>query len=175
MIARVLFAATTLSISAILLTALFSRWSLPGATPDPVLVTLASLAMSGGIRVGAVSGFGVGLLLDLMPPAVAPIGSNALVFCVVGALVGRLTRRDDRTVVTTLVVVAAAAVGSQLLRAVVALIARDGRADLWGTPALALSGALYAVLLAPFIVPVLHGLYAKLPRTTSQAMPFGMR
>lgn len=175
MIARILFSATTLSFSALLFTSVFSRWSLPGATPDPVLVTLVALAMAGGLRVGAVNGFAAGLLLDLIPPAVVPIGTNAFVLCVIGAAVGRFTRRNDRTVNTTLLAVAAAAVSAQVLRAIVGLVAQDGRVDLWGTPALALSGALYAVLLAPFVVPVMHAVYAKLPRTTSAAVPFSPR
>lgn len=175
MIARILFSATTLSLSALLFTSVFAKWSLPGATPDPVLVSLVALAMAGGMRVGAVNGFAAGLLLDLIPPAVVPIGTNAFTLCVVGAAVGRFTRRNDRTVNTTLIAVASAALGAQLLRAIMGLVARDGRVDILGTPILGLSGALYGVLLAPFIVPALHLVYAKLPRTAAATVPFGAR
>lgn len=175
MIARIAFSATTLALSALLMTALFSRWGLPGATPDPVLVTVVALAMAGGMRVGAVNGFAAGLLMDMIPPAVVPIGTNAFTLCVVGAAVGRFTRRNDRTVNTTLIAVASAAVGSQLLRAIMGVLARDGRVDLLDTPVFALSSAVYAVLLAPFIVPVLHAAYSKLPRNTSLSAPFGVR
>lgn len=162
---RITYALCWLLVATVLMTAVLSRWSLPGATPDSVLVVVVALALAGGPRMGVGAGFAGGLLLDVTPPAIVPVGTNAFALCLMGALVGRYARRSDRTVGMTLGIVASAAVGAQLLRALMGLISRDGRVDVVLTLGLGASAALYAVLLAPFLIPVVTSLYDKLPRT----------
>jgi rod shape-determining protein MreD len=61
---------------------------LSGATPELVLVAVASLGLAGGSTTGAVAGFGGGLALDLVPPADGLAGRWALVLTVAGWLAG---------------------------------------------------------------------------------------
>jgi rod shape-determining protein MreD len=159
---KALFTATVLLLSVVVTTALLSRLPLPGATPDAVLVAVIAIGLAGGVRWGLVAGFAGGLLLDLAPPAVTPIGTHALILCVLGAVSGRWSQRSQRGVGTTLLLVAGSAVAAQVLRAAMGLMVRDGRVDAVTTPLFALTGAAYAVILAPFLIPLVVFAFARL-------------
>jgi rod shape-determining protein MreD len=148
-----------LALSVVLTTTVFSQLALPGATPDAVLVTVVAIGLAGGVRWGAAAGFTGGLLMDLAPPAVVPIGSTAFVMCVVGAACGFWGLRPMRGVTTTLLLVAGSAILAQGLRALLGLMVRDGRVDIASTPELAITGALYAVVLAPFVIPIVAAMF----------------
>ncbi len=62
-----------------------------GGVPDLVLVLVAALAVAEGPLTGLIVGFAAGLCLDLAPPGSALVGQYALVFCVTGWAVGRLS------------------------------------------------------------------------------------
>jgi rod shape-determining protein MreD len=84
-----------LAIGAVLLqTALVGQVELFGARPDLAPLVVASIGLLCGAMVGAVSGFAVGLLVDLA--LVQTLGVSSLTLCVVGHLAGRLreTARD---------------------------------------------------------------------------------
>ena len=84
-----------LAIGAVLLqTALVAQIELFGARPDLAPLVVASVGLLCGAMVGAVSGFAVGLLVDLA--LVQTLGVSSLTLCVVGHLAGRLreTARD---------------------------------------------------------------------------------
>lgn len=164
---RVMLSGTLLLLSVVVTTALMSRLAVPGATPDLVLVSVLALALAGGSRWGLASGFAGGLLLDLAPPAVVPVGTNAFALCLVGAVAGRFARRPDRGVGLTLAIVGGAAVVTQVLRALLGLMARDGRVDGSSTLLLAVTGAAYAILLAPFVVPAVGGAFSRVARRGS--------
>jgi len=78
----------------LLQTALLSQLSLFGATPDLAPLVVASVGLLCGTAIGAVTGFTVGLLVDLF--LLQTLGVSSLVLCVVGHLAGRLreTARD---------------------------------------------------------------------------------
>lgn len=68
---------------------------IPGLMPgtvDLVLVVIASMALPRGAWAGALIGLGGGWLIDVIPPGAEPLGSSALLYCAVGALLGA-TRR----------------------------------------------------------------------------------
>jgi rod shape-determining protein MreD len=163
---KALLSGTLLVLSLVVTTALLGRLPLPGATPDVVLVTVLAIALAGGVRWGATSGFAAGLLIDLAPPSIVPVGTNAFILCAVGAVAGRWARRPNRGVISTLLIVAGAAVAAQLLRAGLGLMARDGRVDASATPLLVVTGVAYAVILAPFIIPLVSGAFERLRTTT---------
>ncbi|GGL00478.1 hypothetical protein Sme01_36840 [Sphaerisporangium melleum] len=71
-----------------------NRLPLPGGTgPDLVLMGVMFLALTRGAAAGAGIGFAAGLVTDVLPPAAHVIGQYALVFCLVGYLVGRAAER----------------------------------------------------------------------------------
>ena len=126
---------------------------LPGATPDLLLVTVVALGLAGGTSRGASAGFAAGLLLDLAPPADGVLGMSAVVLTVVGYLAGMLGERPDRPAVATIALVGLLAGGAVLALALLGGVVADPRISWDRLPGLVLTQALYACVLAAFIVP----------------------
>lgn len=128
--------------------------TLPG-TPDLVLVVIAATALMRGPWAGALMGLGGGWLIDLIPPGAEPMGASALVYLVVGVLLG-LSRRFLATSplalpVLPLAAIAGAALMVLALRAVAAAAGFGTAAfgDLAWTFGLTMVAA--AVLIAPLV------------------------
>jgi rod shape-determining protein MreD len=107
------FAPVLLAVALILQLTVLNGLHLPrGGVPDLVLVLVVALAMADGPMRGMVTGFAVGLCLDIAPPDTGLIGQYALVFCLAGwaaGSLGRLTRRSPlRALAVAAVVIAAA-------------------------------------------------------------------
>lgn len=152
--ARQILLCTALLLSAYLVQmTLLSRLPIPGATPDLVVVTVVALALAYGPMTGAVCGFGIGLLVDAAPPSDGPIGMAALLYLIVGAVTGAVVDPRDRTVPLLSAIVGLAAGGVALgTAAFTALIGSDR--VVWATvPGVVLSSLVYAVVLAPFVIP----------------------
>ncbi|MGH3310292.1 MAG: rod shape-determining protein MreD [Streptomyces sp.] len=149
---------TTLVIGALLVqVSVLARLQLPGAVPDLLLLVVLGLAMVYGHTTGAVIGFAAGLVADLAPPAEHAVGRYALVLCVVGYIAG-LTKPDTgqhRSATVPMLVVAIAAVSSTLLYAGVGTLVGDAAAAQAALLPLLLTAALYDLLLAPFVVPLI--------------------
>jgi rod shape-determining protein MreD len=79
--------AAIIVISVVLQLSFFSYLSFLGTTPDIVPLVVIALGLLGGALVGAVCGFGTGLLLD--SALLATLGASSLVLLAVGYLAGR--------------------------------------------------------------------------------------
>lgn len=131
---------------------LLSRLGLPGATPDLVVVVVVAIAFAMGPVQGAAAGFAGGLVLGIAPPADSLIGVNAAVYVVIGIVTGLVIDRRDRTVLLMSAVVGLSAGGAVIGVAVLDVILGSSRV-LWSqVPLLALTSALYAVILAPLVI-----------------------
>jgi rod shape-determining protein MreD len=82
-------------VATILQVSFFGRLSILGATPDVLPVIAVSLGLLGGAVVGAVSGFAIGLFVDLL--LFATLGASSLVLLTVGYLGGRFREQFDLT------------------------------------------------------------------------------
>jgi len=71
---------------------LLARLSLPGATPDLVLVIVCCWAITKGPAVGAIAGFIAGLLLDVVPPGNNLIGVASIFLALIGYAIGIVGR-----------------------------------------------------------------------------------
>jgi rod shape-determining protein MreD len=131
---------------------LLSRLGLPGATPDLVVVTVVAIALALGPVPGAVSGFAAGVLLDLAPPADTVLGGSALVYLAIGYVTGLVIDPRDRTVPILVGLVGLSAGAAVLLTAALETLLGSARVSWEAVPALALSGALYGVILAPLVI-----------------------
>lgn len=132
-----------------------SRLGLPGATPDLVVVCVVALALALGPAPGAVAGFVGGLLLGLAPPSDSVLGVSALVFALIGFLAGKVIDPRDRSIWIIMGIVGLSASGAVLGTAVLNAIVGSDRV-MWDlVPGLALSSALYGVLLTPLVVPLI--------------------
>lgn len=74
-------------VAVVLQVSFFSFLSILGASPDLLAVVIASVGLLGGAVVGAVAGFGAGLLLDSV--LLQTLGGSSLVLLGVGYLAGR--------------------------------------------------------------------------------------
>ncbi|MFB7515072.1 rod shape-determining protein MreD [Streptomyces sp. NPDC056144] len=157
---RILLSATLIVVALVVQVSVLGRLQLPGAVPDLVLLTVVALALVYGPMSGSLIGFTAGLLADLAPPADHAAGRYALVLCVIGYLVGLARPENGRltSAVGPMAVVVAAAVGSTLLYAGVGALVGDTAARHVGLGFLLFTAAVYDLLLAPFVVPLVMAL-----------------
>jgi rod shape-determining protein MreD len=137
-----------------------ARLHLPGAVPDLVLLTVLGLALSYGHVGGCLVGFFAGLLCDIAPPADHAVGRYALVLCVIGYAAGLAKPETGqlRSAAGPMLVVIGAAVTTTLLYAGVGSLVGDTAGAHVGLVKLVFTAALYDLLLAPFVVPLVIAL-----------------
>ena len=152
-VSRVLLTVLLLLSAAVLQVTVVNPLPLPGDGPDLVLLVLIGLAITSGPTYGAVTGFGAGLLVDLMPPAASEVGRWALVFCLVGYLAGQVRMDARRSAMIVIAAVAALSAFAIVAFSALGMLFGDDRvtADVF-TRAL-LATVLYDLLLAPFVIP----------------------
>ncbi|MGN6332815.1 MAG: rod shape-determining protein MreD [Motilibacteraceae bacterium] len=155
---RLVLAVAVVVSALVLQVGVLGRLSLPGATPDVVLLGVVSLALVYGSTFGAVTGFAAGLALDLVPPADHAAGRWALVLTLVGYLCGQARAEVERSALVPFLVVGAAAGAGTLLYALLGVVMGDARVT-WLLVARVLPTAvLYDLVLAPFVVPAVLAL-----------------
>ncbi|MFJ6697745.1 rod shape-determining protein MreD [Streptomyces sp. NPDC091272] len=157
---RILLSVTLVVVALVIQVTVLARLQLPGAVPDLTLLVVLGLAFVYGHVSGALIGFGAGLLADLAPPADHAAGRYALVLCVIGYLAGLVKPENGRlrSATAPMLVVVAAALGSTLLYAGVGALVGDTAARHVGLGGLLFTAALYDLMLAPFVVPVIMAL-----------------
>lgn len=150
---RVSAVAALLVLTALVQGAVIARLPWPGSG-EPQLAALAviAVALAAGPRVGAVSGFGIGLLLDLLPPASHALGQWAFVLCLLGHLLGTLADDVAHSARLRIPVAAVAAALAPVAFTLLGRLLADPRADLLGAVQRLPAVALWTLLLA---VPLL--------------------
>jgi rod shape-determining protein MreD len=126
-----------------------NRLPLPGGgAPDLVLLGVVMFALARGAVPGALTGFATGLIIDVLPPTAHVMGQYALVFCLVGFMVGRAKERAPGASAITVIV---AVMTAPLLSAGVGALLGDPRADWPGLVALWPSLVMYNLALAALV------------------------
>lgn len=133
-----------------------------GAMPDAMLLLAIAGGMSGGPTTGAVVGFGSGMAIDLFLQT--PMGLSALVFCLVGYVVGLLQATMLRSAwwIPLLTAFVASAAGVALFALVGSVV---GETDMV-TSRLAVVIVVVAVgnvVLAPFVIRLVRWATANQP------------
>jgi rod shape-determining protein MreD len=131
---------------------LLTRLGIPGATPDLVVATVVALALAMGPVQGAVAGFSAGVLLDLAPPGDTLLGVNAIVYVLIGIVTGVAVDPRDRTVPVLMGIVGLSTGAAVLLTSGLDTMLGSDRVDWEQVPVLALTSALYGVILAPAVI-----------------------
>jgi rod shape-determining protein MreD len=162
---RFLVLAVVLVVAVLVQSTVLARLTLAGVRPDLLVLAVVSVAVATDPTTGAVFGFVAGLVADLLFDL--PVGVSALVYTAVGFAVGtvRVYVTDHRPL-GHLVLVAAASLASVwccglLLRVL----------DLSSWAAVARAGplvAVYNLLLAPFVYPVVWALTERVPARPAQ-------
>jgi cell shape-determining protein MreD len=134
---------------------LLSRLGLPGATPDLIVVTIVAIGLAMGSIAGGSAGLVGAVLLGLATPAPGLLGVQALVFVVIGFSVGRVLDPRDRSRWILIGIAGLAAAAAVLASAALAALLGSERVAWDAVPALALTSALYGVVLAAVVVPAM--------------------
>jgi rod shape-determining protein MreD len=165
MLLRPALAGAALSLALALELAVIPRTGLPYAVPALVLLVVLALAAAWGPAGAAGCGFAGGLMLDLAPPAVGPIGAHAFVYTLLGAAAGRFARGTRESALRTSLLAGIYAAAATLLVAGLDILLGDG--DGLGVPGrpfapgllLALGAtALSTAVATPLVVPGLVAL-----------------
>ncbi|CAB4858293.1 unannotated protein [freshwater metagenome] len=142
--------------------AFLSRIGLPGSTPDLLLVTVIALALAYGPATGAVVGFGAGLALDFDPATAGIIGLSAGIYALVGFITGIAIEPRDRTPLALLGIASLSCGASVIAYGALNMVFGNERV-IWGhVPPLVLTSALYGLLLALAVIPVVAWLVGKI-------------
>ena len=130
--------------------------------PNLALLVVVGAALVRGPQFAAVLGFVAGVLLDLAPPADHIAGRWALALVVVGYLAGRV-RQDLRPTAGAVVLTVAASsfVGTSVF-ALSGLLLRDPGRRVPEMLQVILIAVLWDVLLTPFVLPPVMGLFRRL-------------
>lgn len=159
---QVALGALVVVVSVLLQLVVFSRLPLPGGRPSLPLVLVVAIALSRGPLAGAWSGFAAGLLLDALSGH--PLGVLALIFMLVGLVVGAIEAESERSVFWSALVVAVAAVCSYLpYLLLLVLVHRGGLGGFLTGEQLGKLPTIvaYDVLLTPFVVPLVAAVGAR--------------
>ena len=162
---RVLVLAAVVVVAVLLQSTVLAELRLAGVRPDLLVLTVVAVAMASGPTSGAVFGFSAGLVGDLLFDL--PVGVSALVYTAVGFAVGtaRVYVTSHRPVVH-LALAGAASLASVWCSGLLLRVF-----DLSSWEAVARSGplvALYNLLLAPFVYPVVRALAERVPAKPAQ-------
>lgn len=151
---RFLLGAVTVVLVLLLQTTVVARLPLPGSPPDLLLVLVVAYALAEGPGSGMLTGVCAGLLADLLSDG--ELGRLALVYVVVGYAAGLAADETDRSVTLPFGVVGLAAAGALVLHAVVGFLVGDPRSSLSALAGALISSVAYAVVLTPFVVPLVR-------------------
>ena len=162
---RLLALAAVLVVAVLIQSTVLARLRLAGVRPDLLVLAVVSVAVATDPTTGAVFGFVAGLVADLLFDL--PVGVSALVYTAVGVAVGtaRVYVTSHRPVVH-LALAGAASLASVWCSGLLLRVF-----DLSSWEAVARSGplvALYNLLLAPFVYPVVRALAERVPAKPAQ-------
>ena len=155
---RALVALVVVAVTVVVQLTIVDRIAFPGgAGPDLVLLAVAALALASGPMAGVLIGFVAGLALDVAPPGSHFTGQDALVFCLVGYVCGRLAEdwgdpEQGHTALFEIMVTAAGAVAGEALLALLGVMLSDPRVTWPAITHVLPAAVVWDVLLCPFVL-----------------------
>ena len=161
-LARALTALAAVVAALVLQVTVFPYVAWDGIVPNLVLLVVVAAALTRGPQFAAVLGFVAGVALDLAPPADHVAGRWALALVLVGYLAGRV-RQDQKPTTSTVVLTVAGAsfIGSSVFALSGMLLGEPG-SSVGGVLTVVLVAVLWDVLLTPFVLPPLMGMFRRL-------------
>lgn len=161
-LARALTALAAVVVALVLQVTVFPYVAWQGVVPNLVLLVVVGAALTRGPEFAAVLGFVAGVALDLAPPADHVAGRWALALVVVGYLAGRLRQSHQPTTTTVVLTVAGASFVGTSVFALSGLLLGEPGFDVSGLLTIVLVAVLWDVLLTPFVLPPLLGMFRRL-------------
>jgi rod shape-determining protein MreD len=159
---RAFVAFCVVSLAVVLQVTLFPHFAWDGVVPNLALLVVVGAALVRGPQFAAVLGFVAGAVIDLAPPADHIAGRWALALVVVGSLAGRVRQDLKPTAGAVVLTVAASSFVGTSVFALSGLLLRDPVVDVSQMLQIILVGVLWDVLLTPFVLPLVMGLFRRL-------------
>lgn len=159
---RGLVAFAAVLVALVLQVTVFPYVAWQGVVPNLVLLVVVAAALTRGAQFAAVLGFMAGVVLDLAPPADHVAGQWALALVVVGYVAGRVQQEVRPSAVSVVATVAAASFVGTSVFALVGLVVGEASFDVAALLGVILVAVLWDVLLTPFVLPPLTGMFRRL-------------
>lgn len=135
-----------------------------------LIFTLAWASMSTP-EIGALTGFGAGLLMDLSETSPGPVGHWTLVMILVSFVVSFLSYGDDHVRANPLNIVflvVGGVVGAQVSFAILGLLLGQELGNFWQVLFICLGNAFWSGVITPLILPIISRLHALVFGTVSR-------
>jgi len=161
-LARALTALAAVVAALVLQVTVFPYVAWDGIVPNLVLLVAVAAALTRGPQFAAVLGFVAGVALDLAPPADHVAGRWALALVLVGYLAGRVRQDQNPTTSTVVMTVAGASFIGSSVFALSGMVLGEPGSDVGGVLTVVLVAVLWDVLLTPFVLPPLMGMFRRL-------------
>lgn len=159
---RALVALAAVMVALVLQVTVFPHVAWHGIVPNLVLLVVVAAALTRGAQFAAVLGFGAGVVLDLAPPADHVAGQWALALVVVGYVAGRVQQEVRPSATAVIATVAASSFVGTSVFALVGMVLGQASFDVAGLLGVIVVAVLWDVLLTPFVLPVLTGMFRHL-------------
>ena len=157
-ILRVITHSAMVLVALVLQSTVLQQITFLGVTPQLALIVVVCLAYLEGERVGVVTGFAAGLLLDLqLPEQGSIVGITALVYVLLGYGVGAMRQYSlSESVWAPVLTVTVVSIVSELSYAGLSIILGQRWVSLAYTAKVAGLVVLYNTLLTPFVFPIVR-------------------
>jgi rod shape-determining protein MreD len=135
-----------------------------------LIFTLAWAAMSTP-EIGALTGFGAGLLMDLSETASGPLGHWTLILILVSFVISFLSYGDDHVRANPLnivVLVAVGVIGAQIAYAIFGLLLGQELGSIVQVLFICLGTAFWSAIVTPLLLPIISRLHALVFGTASR-------
>lgn len=166
---RGLVAFAAILVALVLQVTVFPYVAWQGIVPNLVLLVVVGAALTRGPQFAAMLGFAAGVALDLAPPADHIAGRWALALVLVGYVAGRVHQEQrfhlgQKASATTVVATVAVSsfVGTSVFALTGMLLLEAPSFDVTSLLQVILVAVLWDVLLTPFVLPALMGMFRRL-------------
>jgi len=143
---------STIFLAVIFQPTFFAHLSLPGATPDLVIVMVCCWAVTKGPEVGAIAGFLAGFLIDVAPPGAHLMGIASIILALIGYAIGIVGGGPSRSFSRPLVISGVGATTFFLFRTISGVLVGND-ISLYNFSINFLTQGIYAAALAIFVYP----------------------
>ena len=161
-IVRALVALAAVVVALVLQVTVFPHLAWEGIVPNLVLLVVVAAALTRGPQVAAVLGFVAGVALDLAPPSDHVAGRWALALVLVGYVAGRVHQEQRPTATAVVATVGVSSFVGTSVFALTGLLLGETAFDVTALLQVILVAVLWDVLLTPFVLPPLMGMFRQL-------------
>lgn len=159
---RLLVASAAVLVALVLQVTVFPYIAWHGIVPNLVMLVVVAAALTRGSQFAAGLGFAAGVALDLAPPADHVAGQWAIALVLVGHLAGRVQQGVRPSALTVVATVAGSSFVGTSVFALLGMLLGEARLDVPGLLGVILVAVVWDVLLTPFVLPSLMGMFRRL-------------